>query len=325
MSNYTIVILTFNEEANIENCLNSLKGLDAPIFVVDSYSTDRTLEILEARDINYVQHPFKNYSAQRNWAQANLPEPTEWVLQLDAGETLTTGMVDWINASFDPNNKEVDGYMFARRAIFLGRWIKYGGYHPIYHLRLYRREKGHCEAKVYDQHFVVDGVKEKAGKGADMEDGVMSSLRDFTVAHARWAVFEAVELILSEEDSGEVEAKFWGTPIERTRWLKNNVFQKVPLFVRSFLYLFYRYFIKLGFLDGKEGLIFHFLQGFWFRFLIDSIIYEIKLETKTRPLAEVVMDKYGLDVNIFLDHGSEEDDEKKIEHESAPAHEIPGS
>ncbi|NJC26646.1 glycosyltransferase family 2 protein [Neolewinella antarctica] len=309
MSKYTVVILTFNEEANIENCLNSIAQLQAPVFVVDSYSTDRTLDILEQRGINYVQHPFSNYSAQRNWAQANIPSPTEWVLHLDAGETATPAMVNWINNSFAPESSDVDGYMFARRAIFLGRWIKYGGYHPIYHLRLYRRSLGHCEAKVYDQHFVVDGVKKIAAKGADMEDGVMSSLRDFTVAHARWAVFEAVELILSEEDSGEVEARFMGTPIERTRWLKNNVFQKVPLFVRSFLYLFYRYFIKLGFLDGTEGLIFHFLQGFWFRFLVDSTIYEIKLETRTKPLAEVVMDKYGLDVNVFLNHAGPDDGE----------------
>ena len=310
MSQYTVIVLTFNEESNIENCLDSLRSLNAKIFVVDSYSTDRTLEILEERGVPYVQHAFKNYSAQRNWAQANLPEPTEWVLQIDAGETLTPAMVNWINVSFDPNDSTTDGYMFARRAIFMGQWIKYGGYHPIYHLRLYRRSKGRCEAKVYDQHFVVDGVKKRAGKGADMEDGVMSSLRDFTVAHARWAVFEAVELILSEEDSGEVEARFFGTPIERTRWLKNNIFQKVPLFVRSFLYLFYRYFIKLGFLDGTKGLIFHFLQGFWFRFLVDSTIYEIKHEMKTKGLAEVVMEKYGLDVNIFLDHSPEHPEER---------------
>ncbi|WP_116126102.1 glycosyltransferase family 2 protein [Lewinella sp. IMCC34183] len=296
----TIVILTFNEEANIKNCLDSLRGVKAPIFVVDSYSTDRTLEILDAHDVPYVQHPFKNYAAQRNWAQSNLPYEGEWVLHLDAGERLTPGMATWLNESFDPTQQGVGGYMFARRAIFMGRWIKYGGYHPIYHLRLYRRQLGHCENKVYDQHFVVEGTTAKAGKGADLEDGVMSSLRDFTVSHARWAVFEAVESILAEEETGEVSAKLMGNPIERKRWLKSRVFQRSPLFLRSFLYLFHRYIIKLGFLDGKEGLIFHFLQGFWFRFLVDSTIYEIKQEMKHRPLEEVVREKYDLDVNVFL-------------------------
>ena len=296
----TVVILTFNEEANIGNCLDSLAGVKAPVFVVDSFSTDRTLDILEERGIRYVQHAFKNYAAQRNWAQENVPFGGEWVLHLDAGETLTPGMVNWINESFDPKVPGVDGYMFARRAIFLGRWIKYGGYHPIYHLRLYRKHLGHCENKVYDQHFVVDGVTELAGKGADLEDGVMSSLRDFTVSHARWAVFEAVESILAEKETGEVQARLLGNPIERKRWLKSRVFQRSPLFLRSFLYLFHRYVIKLGFLDGKEGLIFHFLQGFWFRFLVDSTIFEIKREMRTKPLDAVVRQKYDLDVNVFL-------------------------
>ena len=299
-SSLTVVILTYNEEANIGNCLDSLEGVKAPIFVVDSYSTDRTLSILEDRGIRYVQHPFQNYAAQRNWAQENTPFGGDWVLHLDAGERLTPGMVTWLNESFDPNRPGIDGYMFARRAIFMGRWIKYGGYHPIYHLRLYRKHLGHCENKVYDQHFVVDGRTELAGKDADLEDGVMSSLRDFTVSHARWAVFEAVESILAEKETGEVNARLLGNPIERKRWLKSRVFQRSPLFLRSFLYLFHRYFVKLGFLDGKEGLIFHFLQGFWFRFLVDSTIFEIKREMATRPLEEVVKEKYDLDVNVFL-------------------------
>ncbi len=301
MKELTIIILTYNEEANINACLDSMENIDANIFVVDSFSTDRTLSILEDRQVRYVQHEFKNYAAQRNWAQANEPFQTEWVLHVDAGETLLPGMVEWINTSFDPGNSPVDGYMFARRAIFMDRWIKYGGYHPIYHLRLYRRHLGHCEAKVYDQHFIVNGKTAEAPRGADMADGVMSSLRDFTTSHARWAVFEAVELIHSREDAGEVKAQFFGNPIERTRWLKTRVFQRAPLFLRSFLYLFHRYFIKLGFLDGKEGLVFHFLQGFWFRFLVDSTVLELRKEmAKGNTLAEVVRERYDLSMDKFL-------------------------
>jgi glycosyltransferase involved in cell wall biosynthesis len=306
MKKLTIIVLTFNEEANIGVCLNSMAGIDANIFVVDSYSTDATLAILEERGVPYVQHEFKNYAAQRNWAQTKVPFQTEWVLHVDAGETLTSGMAEWINESFDPENSAVDGYMFARRAIFMDRWIKHGGYHPIYHLRLYRGHLGHCEAKVYDQHFVVAGKVAKTPKGADMADGVMSSLRDFTISHARWAVFEAVELIHSKENAGEVEARFFGNPIERTRWLKTRAFQRAPLFLRSFLYLFHRYFIKLGFLDGKEGLVFHFLQGFWFRFLVDSTVLELRKEmAKGKTLAEVVQDRYGLSMDKFLNQEPE--------------------
>ena len=301
MKDLTIIILTYNEEANIGACLDSMAGITAPIFVVDSFSTDRTHAILRERGVPFVEHEFANYAAQRNWAQANTPYDSEWVLHIDAGETLTPEMVRWINEDFDPADTSVNGYMFARRAIFLDRWIKYGGYHPIYHMRLYRRQHGHCEAKVYDQHFVVTGPTRRAPKGADMNDGVMSNLRDFTVSHARWAVFEAVESIQAAEDPGEVNARFFGNPIERTRWLKQNVFGRVPLFVRSFAYLFYRYFIKLGFLDGKEGLVFHFLQGFWFRFLVDSTVFELRKEmAKGYSLAEVVHDRYGMSMDKFL-------------------------
>ena len=298
---FTVIILTYNEEANIGLCLDSVTNLGVPVFVVDSYSSDRTVEILRERGINFLQHPFKNYSSQRNWAQANLPVPTEWVLHLDAGEVITPELGEWLKHSFTPHTKLVDGYMFARRAIFMGRWIKYGGFHPIYHLRLYRRELGHCEAKVYDQHFVVAGVTQKVPWGHDITDKVMNSLTDFTTSHARWAVFEAVESIVARRGTGEVEENYFGNPIEKTRWLKNNIFERLPLFLRAVFYWVYRYILKLGFLDGREGLIFHFLQGFWFRFLVDSITHEIELGLASKPLHEVVQEKYNVDINIFLD------------------------
>ncbi|MCB0640640.1 MAG: glycosyltransferase family 2 protein, partial [Phaeodactylibacter sp.] len=159
MTDLTVILLTYNEAGNIEACLDSLQGLTAPLFVVDSYSTDTTLDILDSRGIPYVQHPFENYSRQRNWAQDNLPEATEWVLHLDAGERCTPELIHWLNTQFDPE-AAVDGYMFSRRTIFFDHWIKRGGHYPNFHLRLYRRSKGHCEHKVYDQHFVVDGKKE---------------------------------------------------------------------------------------------------------------------------------------------------------------------
>ena len=137
MNKLTIVILTKNEEANISILLDSLRGVNHPIFVVDSGSTDRTLDILNNRNIRWVHHEWTNYSGQRNWAQANLPEDSEWVLHLDAGERLTEGMRQWlINKNFADDVENVDGYMFARRAIFMGKWMKHGGYHPNYNLRL---------------------------------------------------------------------------------------------------------------------------------------------------------------------------------------------
>lgn len=277
MPKLSVIILTFNEAHNILDCLDSVAQLDAPVFVVDSYSTDATLDLLAQRGIEYVQHPFEHYAAQRNWAQQNLPIKTDWVLHLDAGERCSMEMVNWLNESFDPNRK-IDGYMFSRRTFFLNRWMKRGGHYPNFHLRLYRKTKGRCESKAYDQHFVVDGTKEQLPAGIDLIDIVCDSLYQFTIAHTRWAQKEALEQWSGQVEKGEVEAKMDGSPIERQRWLKNRVFGRAPLFWRSLFYFIYRYFVRLGFLDGKEGLIFHFLQAFWFRFLIDSMIVEKSLQ-----------------------------------------------
>jgi glycosyltransferase involved in cell wall biosynthesis len=278
---FTIIILTYNEEENLPECLQSLSGIKAPVLIVDSFSDDKTLEIANKHNIVLLQHPFENYSVQRNWAQANNPYKTEWVFHLDAGERFTPELVYWLNNLFDPS-KSIDGFMFSRRTIFFGKWIRYGGHYPNYHLRLYRSSKGKCEDKIYDQHFVLNGKIEVIRKGIDIIDTVTESLHRFTIGHARWAAFEAKEILASKIVKGDVKAKIFGTPIERKRWLKENVFGKTPLFLRGFLYFFYRYFVRLGFLDGRRGLIFHFLQGFWFRFLIDAMVLEITLKKKCR-------------------------------------------
>ncbi|MEK6481643.1 glycosyltransferase family 2 protein [Catalinimonas sp. 4WD22] len=279
MKYLTIILLTYNEEENLPDCLNSMSELNAPIFAVDSYSTDRTLEILETHAIPFLQHPFENYACQRNWAQINSPFDTEWVFHLDAGERMTPELVSWLNQKFDPN-ADVDGFMFSRRTLFFGKWIKHGGHYPNFHLRLFRKTKGYCENKVYDQHFIVDGNKRVVPAGFDIIDTVTDTLKNFTVNHARWAQLEADEIVANKKMKGEVKASFFGSPIERRRWLKNNIFQRAPIFVRSFSYFIYRYFIKLGFLDGKWGLVFHLLQGFWFRFLVDSMVLELLHNTQ---------------------------------------------
>ncbi|MDF9798345.1 hypothetical protein OKW21_003608 [Catalinimonas alkaloidigena] len=204
---------------------------------------------------------------------------------MDAGERLTPALNKWFKYQFDSDQREYQGYMFSRKTIFFNQWIKHGGHYPNFHLRLYRTSLGNCEEKVYDQHFVVNGNVKTVEKGVDIIDTVADNLKDFTSSHARWAMFEAVELLSANKQKGEVKVDFWGTPIERRRWLKNNIFQKSPIFSRSLAYFFYRYFIKRGFLDGTVGLIFHFLQGFWFRFLVDAMVFEMKKKMKCQQLS----------------------------------------
>jgi len=276
---FTVIILTFNEQERIVPCLDSLAGIDAPVFVVDSFSTDATLDILRARGVDFVQHAFDDYAAQRNWAQQNNPHATEWVLHLDADERLTPALAAWLRDEFpQAAASSARGFMFSRRTVFLGRWIKHGGHYPSFHLRLYQARAGHCERKAYDQHFVVDGPV-RVVAGADIIDTVAASLSQFTASHNRWASVEAAESVAGG-GRGEVQARLAGSPIERRRWFKDKVFAATPLFLRSVLYFFYRYVLRLGFLDGAEGLVFHVLQGFWFRFLVDAKILEASLRAK---------------------------------------------
>jgi glycosyltransferase involved in cell wall biosynthesis len=239
---------------------------------VDSGSTDQTLEIARAAGARIVEHPFENYAAQRNWAQQNLQLGTGWILHLDADERLTPTLVTEINKELNKPDIRVDGFLLRKRTIFMGRWIRHGGHYPSYHLRLFRKDKGACEDRLYDQHFVVDGAV--ATLTGDYLDVVASNINTWTLRHARWAQMEAREMMAPSITRRRVKSDPLGNPIERKRWLREGVYARAPLFIRPFLYGLYRYVLRLGFLDGKEGLIFHFLQGCWYRFLIDCEILE---------------------------------------------------
>jgi len=272
----SVIILTQDEEANLPVALSSLRNLNPEIFVVDSGSTDRTLEIARAAACHVVEHPFENYAVQRNWAFDHLPIGTPWTLCLDADERLTPELVDEIKETVSRQDSPYNGYMLRKRTIFMGRWIRHGGQYPAYHLRLFRSGRGRCEARLYDQHFVVDGRVSRLRN--DYIDVITSDLGTFIARHNRWAELEAREILAPAtgvaRQGPTVEPMLTGTAIERRRFLRTRVYQRFPLFVRPLLFWFYGYVLRMGFLDGVEGLVFHTLQRFWFRFLVDAKIWE---------------------------------------------------
>lgn len=289
----TAIILTFNEQERLPACLESLKGLPLHIFAVDSFSTDGTLDILRSHNITFVQRTFLHYSDQRNWAQTNCPFSTDWVLHLDAGEWLTEDFRHWLSTSFDPQ-QPLSGYLCNRQTWFWGKQIRYGGHHPNYHLRLFRKNAGKCENTVYDQHFIASGPLETLPQHIAIADEVAGNLLDFTRTHTRWALMEAIEQVAGQT-KGEVHMNRKGNPIEQRRWQKNQIFQRLPLFFRAIAYFLYRYFLRGGFRDGIPGLVFHSLQGLWFRFLIDAYILEIRygMRRNSGSLKTTVEKNYG--------------------------------
>lgn len=275
----SVIILTYNEEKNIEKCLKSIFGWVSEIIIVDSYSTDKTIEIAKKYTDKIYQHSFENYGKQRNWAQEVLPIKHEWILHIDADERVTPELVEEIKNILKDVPQNVNGFLIKERTFFMGRWIKHGGHYPVYHLRLFRMKKGRCEDRKYDQHFICEGKIFKLRN--DILDENNINISEWINRHNRWSSAEVEELLqISSENTNKIKVKYFGTPIERRRWMRAKVYNHFPLFIRAFLYFFYRYFLRLGFLDGKEGLIFHFLQGFWYKFLIDAKIYEIRKKVK---------------------------------------------
>ena len=274
----SFIVLTQDEESNIEACLRSFSEWAGEIFIVDSGSNDRTLEIASRYTNKIVEHTFENYSLQRNWAQEQLPLAYEWVFHIDADERVSPELANIIKNWFaNPVQlTDVSGFFMSRRIDFLGKHIRYGGVYPTYHCRLYRKGLGQCEEREYDQHFLVQGKKETVE--GDLIEVTATSLYLWTARHNRWARMEAKYQTKGKDyqNNQNVNPGLFRSPIERRRWFKESIYEKSPLFIRSFLYFFQRYVLRGGFLDGTKGLIYHFLHGFWFRFYIDACIYEIR-------------------------------------------------
>jgi glycosyltransferase involved in cell wall biosynthesis len=280
---FSTIVLTYNEEHNLQRCLSQLAGLSAEIFVVDSGSTDGTLDIA-ARYASVVHHPFDTHARQWSWALANLPISTKWVLALDADQQLSPELREEFAALFtqpEAIGQDVEGIYIKRRQIFRGRWIKHGGYYPKYLLKLFRIDKVQFDpTDLVDHHFYVPGRTVKLKHDLIENNFKENSISFWIEKHNRYARLLAREQLQRLRSAGHapIRPSPFGNPDQRTLWLK-RVWYRCPGYVRPFLYFFQRYFLRMGFLDGKEGFIFHFLQAFWFRLLVDIKLEEMESGT----------------------------------------------
>lgn len=279
----SVIILTFNEEVNIASCLESVQDLTDEVFIVDSFSTDKTLEIARHYTPNIFQNAWVHWAHQRNWALDNLPISHEWVLFLDADERLTEQLRQEIARTIEGGTADIDGYYIKRNFYFLGRWLKHGGYQKDYILRLIKKDQARSVGSGAREYVTVTG---KLGR----MEGLMihedqKPLSVWIEKHNKISLLEAQEvskiaskmgLTNQKEDSRKRNIEH-GMKI----WLREKIWVKMPLFIRPLFYFFYRYIVQLGFLDGKEGFIYYFLHGLWYPLLIDAKYYEmIKLADK---------------------------------------------
>lgn len=285
MDSISVLILTGNEEKNIAKCLKSIKPINAKVYIVDSLSTDRTVEIAESMGATVLNRAWTTYADQLNWGLDNAGITTPWVMRVDADEEFTPELTEAINDFLKAPAADVSGVYIKRRVYFMEQWIRHGGYYPTWLLRIFRNGVGRCEALFMDEHIVVSEGK-TISINADIIDKNNKDLTFWTDKHNSYASRE-VQDILNKENTNSayhndelVQASITGHQDSTKRWAKDKLYLQTPLFVRPFLYFIYRYFFRLGFLDGTRGLIFHFLQAFWYRFLVDAKLYEYRLQKK---------------------------------------------
>ena len=272
------IILTKDEEKHIERCIRSLQPFAKEIWVIDSFSTDKTLEIAESLGARVVKHPFMNQAQQFNWAIRNCEIKGEWIWRVDADEYISDDLGKKVKEAIAVCDDDVNGIYVNKAIVFKGRKLKHGGWYPAPQIKVIRKGFGESENKVMDEHLIITSGKTIYVNG-DQTDENLNDLTWWSDKHNKYSSREAINMLkmqygLDVNEEG-VAAKLFGNDSERKRWFKVK-YAKMPLFLRPFIYFFGRYVLKQGFLDGKEGFIWYVLQGFWYRFLVDAKVFEVK-------------------------------------------------
>jgi len=275
MTDTTVIILTKNEETDIERCIRSVEGWVKRIVIVDSGSTDRTVEIAERLGVEIVRHePFVDYGRQFNWAIDNLRIKTTWVFRLDADEVITPELRKELEKELEHHaTDDVSGFMMRYKVEFMGRYLMHGGFYPFQKITIFKYGKGRFEERAMGEHIVLS-----EGRCVYLKnDAIHHTLKtlDLYINKHNWYATREVQDYFDVR-SGRENALLDGQP-ERAKKLRDGLYYRLPMFLRAKLFFWYRYYLRLGFLDGMPGYIFAFLQAYWYRTLVDAKIYERNL------------------------------------------------
>lgn len=287
MVDLTVVILTKNEEKNLRKCVESFNGIARRFVIVDSFSTDETEKICKELNeklqktgsrLDFYQHKWISYADQLNWGLQKTNIETEWSMRMDADEEIMEDLAAEIDEKLTNIKEPVNGVILRRRVYFMGRWIKHGGRYPELLLRIFRTGKAYCEMKIMDEHMILSEGATVEFKH-DLIDNNQKNLEWWTAKHNWYSNREVLDYQMTIENQTDRALESSGKSSKQAkvkRKVKEKGYYKLPIFWRAHLYFIYRYYFKLGFLDGPEGKIFHFLQAYWYRFLVDAKLYECK-------------------------------------------------
>lgn len=269
MADLTVITLTYNEEVNLPDCLESVKDIASRMIVCDSFSSDRTLDIAKEYGAEIMQHEFYNYASQYIFAEENASIGTKWVLRLDADERLTKEAREEIericNEQVDTDVSAVDVYY---RVSFLGKELNH---YPFHKVILYKYGKAHLENRNMDEHITVSEGRSIVLKNKLIHNDY-KGLTAWVDKHNKYSSREVLDILGENEEKVDLSSLSFATRVKR--FIKFRIYYKLPMGMRSYLYYLFRLYVKGGILDGKEGRIFAFLQAYWYRYLVDAKMYE---------------------------------------------------
>lgn len=278
-STLAVIILTHNEAPHIARCLTAAQRFADTCFVVDSGSSDNTREIARSMGAIVLEHPFVNYSTQFQWALDTIDTDAGWLMRLDADEVVDADLAQRLRDDLPHLPEDVVGVNLDLRYIFMGRWIRHGGRYPLRLLRVFRRGHGRIEQRWMDEHIIVSGGRTVVFEGG-FADHNLKDLTFFTDKHNRYATREALDALNQRHRLFVRDVDLVPEAVSRQaalrRLIKERVYNRLPFPLSSTGYFLFRYVLQLGFLDGIEGLVYHVLQAFWYRFLVGAKLMELE-------------------------------------------------
>lgn len=299
----TAVIIAFNEELHIARCIERLKGLAARVVVIDSFSTDGTVEIARSLGAEVIEHEFLNHAAQFNWGVEAADVQTAWILRIDADEYLDFEGIRRLRKAVAEASSDDSALAMRRGVVFQGKRIRFGGISQVFLTRVWRTGRAKVEARWMDEQVLVSSGKTlRLSRGAIIDEN-LNDIGWWTAKHNGYTTRQMVQSMLAELDRADtIDINQLNQDVRRKRILRERLYAPAPLFLRAIGYFLYRYFLGLGFLDGRAGFMFHFFQGLWNFFLVDVKIYEarqIVAQGGEEGFKRWVRDVYGIELTEY--------------------------
>lgn len=277
MVDITAIIMTKNEASNIGRCLESIKDFASRAVVIDCGSTDDTVEIAKSYGADVYYHEFEYYAAQFNWGLDNCNITTKWAIRLDADECFSKELCDEISENIAlHDDDDVNGFVMCADYYFMGKRIGHGAKMKN-KLMIFKTGIGRIENRRRDAHTILSEGRSITLKNR-FQHYDFKDLNHFVARYNWYATREAQDYV--DFINGKQEAQLNDKETQKNREKKYGIYYKQKPFLRAFLLFCRNYFIKGGWKDGKEGLIYHFLSSFWYRFLVDAKIYEYTAKGK---------------------------------------------